>query len=169
MRSNGANCWSVSRFRALSTNWRFFLGVMSHALMGTPIYKMHILTNICCFALTFRNIFCQDYTLGLWPRLDFLTGHHTSNLDNFWTCYHKHVYAIRGHFLGYFYPLTVPKTGRQNNFCRKAKLLVHTLLTSHHTSYLDHFWAHYQLFLYACTPFFYIYVLKGAFWGSFTP
>ena len=63
----------------------------------------------------------------------------------------------------------MPKTGRQNNFCRKAKLLVHTLLTSHHTSYLDHFLAQYQLFLYTCTPFFYIFVLKRAFWGSFTP
>ena len=31
----------------------------------------------------------------------------------------------------------------KNSFCKKVKLHVHTLLTSHHTSKLDHFWARY--------------------------
>ena len=46
-------------------------------------------------------------------------------------------------FFVHFYLLKEVKNYGQIFFCKKVKLRVHTLLTSHHTSKLDHFWAHY--------------------------
>ena len=45
--------------------------------------------------------------------------------------------------LDHFYPLKEAKIDDQKFFRKKVKLRAHTLLTSHHTSKLDHFWAHY--------------------------
>ena len=46
-------------------------------------------------------------------------------------------------FFDHFYPLKEAKIDGQTFFCKKVKLRAETLLTSHHTSKLDHFWAHY--------------------------
>ena len=76
-----------------------------------------------------------------------LTSHHTSSLDHFWARYQRfcHFYPKRGHFGGVFTPWQGQKFGGQKKICWKVKLLVLTLLTSHHTSNLNHFWALYQL------------------------
>ena len=53
------------------------------------------------------------------------------------------IFGQKWQFLDHFYPLKEAKIDGQNFFCKKVKLRAHTLLTSHHTSKLDHFWAHY--------------------------
>ena len=80
-----------------------------------------------------------------------LTSYHTSNLDHFWARYQLfyifwHFNPKREHFWGCFYTLGGTKIGGRKIFCQTTKLYVHTLLTSYHTSNLDHFWARYQLF-----------------------
>ena len=52
------------------------------------------------------------------------------------------IFGQKWQFFTIFTPWKRPKF-RVENFCKKVKLPVHTLLTSHHTSKLDHFWAHY--------------------------
>ena len=53
---------------------------------------------------------------------------------------------------GCFYPLEGAKNGGRKIFFSKVKLLAHTLLTSHHASKSDHFWARYQLFWHSDGP-----------------
>ena len=57
------------------------------------------------------------------------------------------IFALKEAFLVCFYPLTGAKNWGAKIFCRKVKLFVHTLLTSHHTSNLDLFWARYHYVL----------------------
>ena len=53
------------------------------------------------------------------------------------------IFGQKWPFLDHFYPLKEAKIDGQTFFCKKVKLRAHTLLTSHHKSKLDHFWAHY--------------------------
>ena len=53
------------------------------------------------------------------------------------------IFGQKWPFLDHFYPLKEAKIDSQNFFCKKVKLRAHTLLKSHHTSKLDHFWARY--------------------------
>ena len=53
------------------------------------------------------------------------------------------IFGQKWQFLDHFYPLKEAKIDGQFFFCKKVKLRDHTLLKSHHTSKLDHFWARY--------------------------
>ena len=95
------------------------------------------------------NIFCWNIKLLVHT---LLASYHILNLDHFWTRYQlnsqsaKYREVLRStakQFGGGFSPLGRAKFLGGLFFWRNLKLLVHTLLTSYHTSNLDHFWACY--------------------------
>ena len=82
-----------------------------------------------------------------WKSNTLLTSHHTPNLDHFRARNQLFdILTLKGAFLGVFLPPGRGENWGRKFFCHKTKLHVHMLLTSYHTSNLDHFWARYQLF-----------------------
>ena len=70
-----------------------------------------------------------------------LTSHKSSPLEKNCPCYDLKKNEKKRDFGGVFDPLREGEGGNKN-----LKLLVHTLLMSHKSSPLDHFWPRYELF-----------------------